>query len=116
MVETKRRAEVSARRFCFSAPRFGDRAGHTCRDLARDDDPRVSHALRSAKCAPQSAIAAPRHSAAIPESTPDMVGILGADAAWPAPASTSTPTAIRNWRIRCGICPETALFISVAVK
>jgi DHA2 family methylenomycin A resistance protein-like MFS transporter len=76
-----------------------------------------THALRSAKCAPQKAITAPRNSAASPASTPDMVGIgLGAEAAWPAAASTSTPTAIRNWRIRCGICPDTALSIRVAVK
>src|SRR4030081_3170706 len=62
------------------------------------------YALRNAKCAPQNAITAPRHSAASPASTPEMVGIgLGADAAWPAPASTSTPTTIRNWRIRGGI-------------
>ena len=33
-----------------------------------------------------------------------------------APASTSTPTAIRNCRIRCGICPDAALSINVAVK
>ena len=76
-----------------------------------------AQALRSAKCAPQNAITAPRHSAASPASTPDMVGTaLGAEAACAAPASTSTPTAIRNCRIRCGICPDTALCISVAVK
>ena len=72
----------------------------------------IGYALRSAKCAPQNAITAPRHSAARPASTPEMVGIgLGAEAACPAPASTSTPTAIRNCRIRCGICPDTALCI-----
>src|SRR5207253_3897590 len=74
-------------------------------------------ALRIAKCAPQNAIAAPRPSAARPASTPEMVGIgLGAEAAWPAPARISTPTAIRNWRIRCGICPDTALCIRLAVR
>ena len=66
----------------------------------------AAQALRSAKCAPQNAITAPRHKAARPASTPEMVGIgLGADAACPAPASISTPTAIRNCRIRCGIAP-----------
>src|SRR6185312_3992498 len=75
------------------------------------------HALRSAKCAPQNATTAPRHNAARPASTPDTVGTaLGAEAACPAPARISTPTAIRNCRIRRGICPETALSISVAVK
>ena len=75
------------------------------------------HALRSAKCAPQNAIAAPRTSAANPASMPETVGRgLGAEAAWPALASTSTPTAIRNCRIRCGIWPDTALCISVAAK
>ena len=64
----------------------------------------IAHARRSAKCAPQKATAAPRQSAARPASTPDMVGVgLGADAAWPAPANTSTPTAMRNCRMRCGI-------------
>src|ERR1700733_6423217 len=73
--------------------------------------------LRSAKWAPQNAIAAPRHNAASPASTPAVVGIgLGAEAAWPALTSTSTPTAIRNCCIRCGIWPDTALCISVAVK
>src|SRR5262249_12893542 len=75
------------------------------------------HALRSAKCAPQKATTAPRQSAAMPASPPEIVGIgLGAAAAWPAPASSSTPTAIRNWRIRRGICPSTALCIRFAVK
>ena len=76
-----------------------------------------AQALRSAKCAPQNAIAAPRHKAARPASTPEMVGTgLGAEAACPAPARISTPTAIRNWRIRCGIWPEAALCIRLAVK
>ena len=76
-----------------------------------------AHALRSAKCAPQNAMAAPRHRAARPASTPEMVGMgLGAEAACPAPARISTPTAIRNCRIRCGIWPETALSIRLAVK
>src|SRR5450631_247574 len=75
------------------------------------------HALRRAKCAPQNATSAPRHSAARPASTPDIVGIgLGAAAAWPAPTNTSTPTPIRKCCIRCGICPDTALSISDAVK
>ena len=43
-----------------------------------------------------------------------MVGIaLGAEAACPAPASTNTPAAIRNCRIRGGICPEAALSIKL---
>jgi ferritin-like metal-binding protein YciE len=75
------------------------------------------YALRSAKCAPLNAITAPRQSAASPASTPDIVGSgLGAEAAWPALASTSTPIAMRNCRIRGGICPDTALSINVAVK
>ena len=41
---------------------------------------------------------------------------VGADAACPAPASTSTPTATRNWRTRGGIRPDTALCIKLAVK
>ena len=78
-------------------------------DVDRVCGPAVQ-ALRSAKCAPQNAITAPRHNAARPASTPDIVGIaLGAGGRLAAPASTSTPTAIRNCRIRCGICPETAL-------
>ena len=77
----------------------------------------LAQALRSAKWAPQNAIAAPRHKAARPASTPEMVGTgLGAEAACPAPARISTPTAIRNWRIRCGIWPEAALCIRLAVK
>src|SRR5688500_1786877 len=53
---------------------------------------RLPHALRKAKCAPQKAMAAPRPRAARPASTPEMVGTgLGAEAAWPAPASTRTP-------------------------
>ena len=101
----------------FSCGSHGLHSAGTCAwPLARSLEER-SHALRSAKCAPQNAIAAPRHSAARPASTPEIVGSgLGAEAAWPAPASTSTPTAIRNWRIRGGICPDTALSISVAVK
>src|ERR1041384_3438157 len=76
-----------------------------------------SHALRSAKCAPQNAITAPRPRAASPASTPEMVGVgLGAEAACPAPARISTPTAIRNCRIRRGICPDTALCIRLAGK
>ena len=68
------------------------------------------HALRRAKCAPQNAMSAPRHSAVSPASTPAMVGTeLGAAAAWPAAASTSTPMPTRNWRMRRGICPDTAL-------
>jgi len=64
----------------------------------------VAHALRNAKCAPQNAMTAPRHRAATPASTPEIVGIaLGAEAAWPAPASNSTPTTIKNCRIRGGI-------------
>jgi len=66
---------------------------------------------------PQKAIAAPRTSAAMPASTPDMVGIaLGPDVTAPAPTNRSTSTAMRNCRIRCGICPDTALCIRLAVK
>src|SRR5215210_5377203 len=68
-------------------------------ELARYRGVRFLHAFRNAKCAPQNDIAPPRHSAATPASTPETVGSgLGAEAAWPAPASTSTPTAIKNCR------------------
>ena len=43
---------------------------------------KIAHASRSAKCAPQNATTAPRHSAARPARTPEIVGIgLGAEAA-----------------------------------
>ena len=112
---------TQAQGYLFSQPRP---AAEVERMLSRPR-PASSHsglsaqlqALRSAKCAPQNAIAAPRHNAARPASTPDMVGIgLGAEAACPAPARISTPTAIRNCRIRCGICPDTALCIKLAVR
>ncbi len=87
------------------------------RDESRGLSGEGGYALRSAKCAPQNAMAAPRHSAAKPASTPEIIEpVPGAAAAWPAPASSSTPTAIRNCRIRCGICPATALCIRLAVK
>ena len=107
----RREGCTQAQGYLFSRPRpaaevetmLSRAAGAGCR-LIRSS--LVLQALRSAKCAPQNAIAAPRHKAARPASTPDMVGTgLGAEAACPAPARISTPTAIRNWRIRCGIWP-----------
>ncbi len=93
------------------------RAGQPARFLMERRSADRDYAFRNAKWAPQNAIMPPRHRAARPARTPAMVGTgLGAEAAWPAPASTSTPTAIRNWRMRCGIRPDTALCISVAVR
>lgn len=59
-----------------------DVAREAARRFASGVSLRDFQALRSAKCAPQNAIAAPRHSAARPASTPEIVGIgLGAEAA-----------------------------------
>ena len=98
-------------------PAASRRRGGEDADAAAAAQDRLGQALRSAKCAPQNAMAAPRHKAARPASTPETVGRgLGAEAACPAPARISTPTAIRNCRIRSGIWPETALSIRLAVK
>lgn len=62
----------------------------------------IRHVLRSAKYAPQKAIAAPRPSTASPATRPATVGTaFGAEAACPAPARNSTATAMRNCRSRC---------------